>query len=461
MHKVVLMAMLLTSFATACAAAEMRGAWVTSWNDGFFTAKQIDDTISAAKKAGINALFIEVRKTADAYYQSDIEPLGDGVPKGFDPLAYTIKKAHAQGIQVHAWVVVYRVWKGPKPGPKDPNNIINKHRDWVMLNRDGESWTEEGMYLDPGVAEAREYIVSVFEDIAKRYNVDGIQYDYVRYYGRKWGYSEKALKQYYADTGATAKPDPNDPKWLQWKRDQVTALVKLSHDRIKAANPNIAISASTIVWGTAYDDFTKTCAYNDVCQDWKQWMEDGLLDINIPMNYNPETSDRAKSSFRKWTDNSGKWCGKGIVCQGLDANNQSAEKMLTQIKYCRKSGQQGFVLFEFNDDKQRKSILSALGAGLGQAPKLAVNETSNYMAARRVYDEGVELAVNNKLAEAQAKFTQAIELDANCADAYFRLGRCYLKEQNHSAAKTMFSRTLEIDPSYAVAKKELEALKDK
>lgn len=445
-------------------AAELRGAWITSWDNGMFNASEIDATVAAAKKAGLNALFIEVRKFADAYYKSDIEPLGANVPAGFDPLAYTIKKAHAEGIQVHAWVVVYRAWCGKKPGPSDPNHIVNKHKDWVMLSSTGKNWAGEGMYLDPGVPEAREYIVSVFEDIAKRYNVDGIQYDYVRYPGADWGYSEAALKHYYADTGATTRPSSKDPKWLQWKRDQVTALVKLAHDKIKAANPKIAISASTICYGSCPSDFTQTSAYSAVCQDWKMWMEKGLIDINIPMNYKPEKSEKSRKSFRDWTDNSGRWRGQGLVYQGIDADSESASDVLKQIDYCRKVGQTGWVLFEFNAGKHRDSMIDTLAAGLGPAPRLAVNEpteTDNARAAREAYDQGISLAVKKQITEAKAQFQKAIELDPTYTDAYFRLGRCYLKESNFAEAKAMFSKTLSIDPKYAAAKKELRLLESK
>ena len=466
MKKAFLIVALICALCSAAwAGTEVRGAWITSWDYGMFNASEIDATVAAAKKAGINALFIEVRKFADAYYKSDIEPLGANVPTGFDPLAYTIKKAHSEGIQVHAWVVVYRAWCGKKPGPSDPNHVVNKHRDWVMLSNTGKDWAGEGMYLDPGVPEARDYIVSVFEDIAKRYNVDGIQYDYVRYPGSEWGYSQAALKRYYADTGATDKPAPKDPKWEQWKRDQVTALVKLAHDKIKAANSRIAISASTICYGSCPSDFTQTSAYWSVCQDWKMWMEKGLIDINIPMNYKTEKTEKGRKSFRDWTDSSGgKWRGQGTVYQGIDADSESPADVLNQIEYCRKAGQTGWVLFDFNAGKRRDSLVSALAAKLGPAPKLTVNEptqSDNVKAAREAYDRGIELATKKQISEAKAQFQKAMDLDPNYADAFFRMGRCYLKEGNVDQAKAMFEKTLSIDPNYASAKKELSQLEAK
>lgn len=373
--KKALLIILLVALTTAAyAGAEVRGAWVTSWQSGFMTPDQVDATVAAAKKAGLNALFIEVRKSADAYYDSKLEPRAKEIHAGFDPLAYTIKKAHAEGIQVHAWVVVYRAWSGAKTGPTDPEQIVNKHPDWVMLSNTGKNWGDEGIYLDPGVPEARDFIVSVFEDIAKRYNVDGIQYDYVRYPGKNWGYSEAALKHYYADTGATAKPVPDDPKWLQWRRDQVSALVKLSHDKIKAANPRIQISASTICYGKYSNDWEKTDAYGDVLQDWYQWMREGWIDINIPMNYRSEKDPAAAQSFRNWVNGSEQWNGGRLVYQGIYCASNSVDDVLKQADAARKAGQEGFVLFAFNAGRRRSAMVDALGAGLGAAPKLRLNE---------------------------------------------------------------------------------------
>jgi uncharacterized lipoprotein YddW (UPF0748 family) len=359
--------------AAAICAAEFRGAWVTSWHEGFRTPKEVDLTVEAAKTAGLNALIVEVRKVGDAYYQSDIEPIGPEVPSGFDPLAYTIEKAHAEGIQVHAWLVVYRVWKGAET-PSDPKHVLASHPDWRSLTYEGEPESEEGVYVDPGIPEYREHFASVCADIAKRYAVDGIHYDYVRYPGQKWGYSQIALDRYYAETGATEKPATDDPKWLQWKRDQVTAMVTLVRERVKAANPTVKIQASTIPWGDCPRDFKDSRAYNDVCQDWPLWMEQGLIDENCPMIYAREFEETGAKYFRSWVDGAKRWSYGRPVYVGTAAMWNNAEQLLAQIDVVRKAGLPGFVLFAFDQTDSRPAKAEGLGKALYPAPKLPVNK---------------------------------------------------------------------------------------
>jgi tetratricopeptide (TPR) repeat protein len=230
----------------------------------------------------------------------------------------------------------------------------------------------------------------------------------------------------------------------------------MSYNRIKAANPKIVVSAATICFGGAPSDFTKPSAYSSVCQDWKMWMEQGMLDINIPMNYKPE--DKYAKAFRLWADSSGKWSGADKTYQGLDAEHQTAEQLIAQIKYCRSIGQKGFLLFPFNAGKLREGILPAFQKEFSPAPRLPVNELDAKDESRRVYDKGIELAVAWKIEEAIAQFKKAIELDPLYSDAHFRLGRCYLKVKDYPAAKTYFLKTLELDPNYKEAQKELDLL---
>ena len=359
----------------SCGAAELRGAWVSAWGPGYLTAGQIDATIAAARKAGINALFIQVRKNADAYYDSEIEARASDIAADFDPLAYAVSTGHAQGMQVHAWVNAFRVWTSKKP-PADPKHIVNLHPEWINVDSKGNTRASEGTYLDPGVPAAREHIAKIVLDIANRYNVDGIQWDYIRYPSGEWGYSDAALARYYADTGATTKPAAKDPKWLAWKRDQVTALVKTASEQVRAIKPKLLITASTIAWGGCPAEFAGTEAYAVVCQDWKLWAEKGYIDANLPMCYKTERSTRSAQSFRNWLVGFGKWAGGKPVYVGIDVTQNDDAGVLAEIEAVRKAGLGGYVLFDFNQSQRRGSLVDAMAGAAKPSPEPAAGTGS-------------------------------------------------------------------------------------
>ncbi len=347
-------------------AAEMRAAWLGAWWPGYFNAQEVNATIEAAKKAGVNALFIQVRKNADAYYKSSIEPPGSGMAPGFDSLAYTIEKAHAQGIQVHAWVNVLRV--GSSRPSTDPKNVVNVHPEWINRTHDGKIMGTEGVYLDPGVPAAGQYVTKIMVDIATRYDVDGIQLDYIRYPGVNFGYSDIALARYYAESGTATKPDPKDPKWLQWKRDQVTALMRSIHKQLHAVKPKLLVSASTITWGRCPTDWTKGDAYATVSQDWKAWMAEGILEANLPMVYKVDSTESGAQSFRGWLAGCDRWDGGRPTYVGIDVDNNDDAGVLAQIESVRKAGLAGFVLYKFNQGARRNTLVEAMAAKLKNAP---------------------------------------------------------------------------------------------
>jgi len=342
------------------AESEFRGAWVTAWTPGFFNSEEIDGTIAAAKKAGLNALFIQVRKNGDAYYNSQTEPKGAGIECDFDPLGVFIKKAHAAGIEVHAWVNTLRMWSS-KEYPTDPKHIVNRHPEWINKDKDGNTRASEGLYLDPGIPEVRAYIVGIIEEIVKNYDVDGIHLDYIRYPGKNWGYSDLALKKFWDETGTTTKPAPDDAKWFQWKREQVTRLVREIRQRVKQIKPRIVVSASTVAWGDRPDNFAASSPFAVVCQDWKTWLAEGLLDANCPMNYKQESNPKQAASFRNWLVGFKQWSSGKPTYVGIDVHSNSVSDVIKQIDAVRKSGLDGFVLFSFNESKRRNAIAEAIG----------------------------------------------------------------------------------------------------
>lgn len=341
----------------------VRGAWVTAWGAGIHTSRQLDDTLNAASKAGINTLLVQVRKVADAYYKSDIEPLGDNVEPGFDPLAAAVERAHKRGIKIHAWINALRVWRDTKP-PVNPDHVVARHPEWLNRRADGACRTDDGQYLDPGIPEVREYVALVAEDIARRYPVDGIHLDYIRYPGPDWGYSELALERYRAETGARGIPKPSDAKWQAWRREQVTKLVSLIRKRVKAVRPSAVLSAATISWMGCPRDFRSSSPYRQVYQDWKLWLAQGLLDANVPMNYRIETNPESAKHFRDWLAGYKKWGSGKPVYVGIGAHNNTVSDVLKEISAVEKAGMAGWMIFQFDDTPRRAALVEALSARL-------------------------------------------------------------------------------------------------
>ena len=297
---------------------ELRGLWVDAFGPGLKTPQEIDKLVADAKAAHVNVLFAQVGRRGDCYCNNAAMPRTDdpAVPAGFDPLAELIAKAHAQGIQVHAWIITTAIWNSLTP-PKDPAHTFNQHglnatgRDfWLMVKNDGTTRGGADWLLDPGHPDAAEYIRNMYVSVVQNYDVDGIQFDRVRYTDynpvggpNNWGYNPTALERYRAETGAAGTPLPADPQWTAWRRQQVTNLVRETALAVKAVKPDVSVNAATITYGEGPADqsaWLTSRPYTEVLQDWVTWVREGYLDINVMMNYKRDFVPAQALWFDQW-----------------------------------------------------------------------------------------------------------------------------------------------------------------
>jgi len=357
---VVLILSALTNTIEASAKPELRGCWVSGWGDGFLTPEQADETIRLAKLANLNTIFVQVRKVGDAYYRSSFEPRATNIsaPDDYDPLAYIIEKAHAEGIKVHAWVNMFRVWTGSTP-PSNQQHVALRFPGWISKRYDGNINASDGLFLDPGVPEVCDYTLNIVVDIVRNYNVDGVHLDYVRYAGRDYGYASAAVARFNEETNRCGIPAPNDPEWCKWRRDQVTSLVKRIYKAIKQEKPDIIVSAAVVCWGSSSDNFENTSPYLKVHQDWLSWLKMGYVDAVVPMNYKNESVVREAKWYRDWLDAFRRWRVERHIYNGLLFLADS-DKVVRQIEACRHRNIAGIVGFTFNATDKRKSLVETL-----------------------------------------------------------------------------------------------------
>jgi uncharacterized lipoprotein YddW (UPF0748 family) len=321
---------------------ELRGFWVDAFRAGLRNATEARQVIADARAGGFNAVFVQVRKRGDAYYRGGLEPVATDVASGFDPLAELVRTAHDTSggkarIQVHAWIVAFNIWNRETAVPTQPDHPYRLHPDWLTHNRTGITWDGSNHAFDPGHPEVQEHTHRVAMDIVSRYDVDGIHWDYIRYAGREWGFNAEAVARFNRLRSRTGMPANDDAAWLQFRRDQVTGVVRRLYLDAMRVKPQVIVSAATIAWApgiTATGQFPSSAAYGTVLQDWRGWMEEGLLDLNIPMAYFRQ-SERA-ADWSAWSQFAKDHRYRRAVALGMGSYLNSMSNALVQARSTRR-----------------------------------------------------------------------------------------------------------------------------
>jgi uncharacterized lipoprotein YddW (UPF0748 family) len=310
------------------AQSELRAFWVDAFGEGIFNEAEITKLVAATKAANLNALVVQVGRRGDCFCNRASMPRTQAniSPRPYDPLESLIAKAHAAGIQVHAWIITTAIWNSATP-PLDPNHVFNLHGptktgadDWIMRRYDGANRAGADYLLDPGHPDAAEYMVRMYTSVAANYDIDGLNFDRVRYPDQnlttsfpgvsQWGYNPVAVARFQQLTGRVDVPTPDDAQWMQWRRDQITGVVRKVYAETYAIKPHLAISADTITYGygpvSVPGGWEGTRTYREVLQDWRGWMEEGILDLNIPMNYKREhfttEPNNQRRMYEEWNE---------------------------------------------------------------------------------------------------------------------------------------------------------------
>ena len=312
-----------------------------AYGPGFKSPEEIDTLITDAQALGLNALFVQVVRRGDCYCLRSSLPVSDdpALTPGFDPLEALLERAHAAGLQVHAWVVTLAVWGADAP-PKSPEHVYNLHgpnapegESWLNLRYDGVTRPEGDVYLDPGVPAVADYLATALVSLAQNYDLDGVTFDRLRYPdfnlndAPSWGYNAVSLARYAAETGggtgAADLPHPTDPDWTAWRRQQLSLLERRLYLELKRANPALWVGSATVAYGAppsgASGSFSDSTAYRLVLQDWAGWLEDGFLDLNLPMNYK-QLSDAGEAGwFGAWNRYASRFTASGFTAGGVTA----------------------------------------------------------------------------------------------------------------------------------------------
>lgn len=326
---------------------EYRAFWVDTFNTNLNNHTDVVTVVNNAKAAKANALFIQVRRRGDSWYLNSLEPLGDRTPiqPGFDPLQDVINTAHAEGIEVHAFVIMSAIW-GRAPNlfpPENPNHAFNLHGGFNASNNTivpgPNNWLTRTLlpdttpgstaiayqghrfgndfWLDFGHPDAAKYTVDVVTHLVRNYDVDGLHLDRIRYpelsvsgqtpsTGTNIGYNPTSVERFQRHNSipvGSPPPVPNSPQWNQWRRDQVTNIVRRVYLESLQIKPTLKVSAALIAFGgigSTESAWNSAEANWRVYQDWRAWTQEGILDIAIPMVYKAEHTASVRPQYDQW-----------------------------------------------------------------------------------------------------------------------------------------------------------------
>ena len=370
---------------------EVRALWVVRTT--LTSPEKIQRMVNAAADNGFNTLIVQIRGRGDAYYNSRVEPRAIELkdqPRSFDPLAFTLSEAHKRGLKVHAWLNT-SLLANLDALPTDPAHVYNKHPEWLAVPKPVArelyqispadavyrqkivEWSKanraelEGVYTGPANAKVRDHIYRIWMDVLKHYSVDGLHFDYVRFASPDFDYSRTSLSQFkkwlwpqlakdeQRELKLSLKQDPLaatekfPAKFADFQRAQVTTLVERIYRAVKKQRPDVLVSAA--VFANDENAFTRRF------QDWRSWLQRGILDVACPMAYSTDTAVFQKQIEIAATT---AHAAKRQVWAGIGAYRIPSESAVEKINVARSLTAEGFILFSY-DFTSRPSELNPNG----------------------------------------------------------------------------------------------------
>lgn len=312
---------------------EFRALWESA-GTGVFPGEW-DKSASLLQSNGFNAIIPIMFTGGMARYDSKILPHASEYIDYGDQVAQCVEGCHQHGIEVHVrrinWFLLWT-----------EQNFIDQMRAEGRTQVDVNG--NPGDWLCPSDPRNQQFELDCIMEVVTNYNIDGISYDFIRYPGPTWCYCDSCRDRFTSDTGHVVQNWPDDcyngslkEEYREWRREQITRLVRDAHSAIKSVKPHVKISAAVF---SSYP-----YCRDSVGQDWVYWTEQGYVDFVCPMNYTDSLN-----TFRNLVSNQMDYvAGQKPLYPGIGVNSSSykvpPDQVIAQIRVTRENDTGGFVLF--------------------------------------------------------------------------------------------------------------------
>ena len=285
----------ISIFAQKSSQYEFRAVWIATvenidWpsKKGLTTDQQKGEFIRLLdmhKRNGMNAVIMQIRPVADAFYPSRFEPWSEyltgtqGLPPTpyYDPLQFMIDETHKRGMEFHAWMNPYRAVFNVNRSSVAPSHITRLFPQWFVTYGSTK-------YFDPGIREVREHVTRVVRDLVERYDLDAIHFD-------DYFYPYHIPGKEFPDDSSYAKYG-NGTDRGDWRRSNVDTIIRMLGETIKSSNPRVKFGISPFgVWRNSSKDPRGSASkagvtnYDDLYADILLWLQKGWIDYVAPQLY--------------------------------------------------------------------------------------------------------------------------------------------------------------------------------
>lgn len=292
-------------------------------------------TARELKAAGYTDVFPNLVWSGEAMYPSRFIPTGPMFEKWGDQLDACIKACHAEGIKVNVWKVNF-------------NAKWHRTDEWLAQMRSENrlqkaSNGDEIPWLCPSNPANIELEVGSMVELAEKYPVDGVHFDYIRY--ENGCYCDGCRARFEKAIGQKVEQWPKDcmykgklkNEWTTWRTAQITHVVRETHKKIKALRPECTVSAA--VFGGYPDCVT------GVGQDWVAWAKEGIVDFLCPMDYTQQTDMFARMIKRQQ-----EVVGPDFpLYPGIGEWRLDPDGVIDQIQTADKLNCRGFMIFNLTE----------------------------------------------------------------------------------------------------------------
>lgn len=378
-------------------AREFRAAWVATVQNIDWPSRpglpadeqrsELAAILDTAVDLRLNAIILQIRPAADAFYPSKLEPwseyltgqMGQPPEPFYDPLQFAVEEAHRRGLQLHVWFNPYRVRAPGTKSPASSDHASVKHA--AIVRQYGEY-----LWFDPGEPAAVDHFIAVLNDVVSRYDIDGVHIDDYFY-----PYQIK-------DDAGTLVPFPDEDSYQRavaggetlarddWRRQNVDRLVERMYAEVKRAKPWVLVGISPFgIWRPGHPEgIVGLDQYATLYADVRKWQQAGWLDYLTPQLY-WQVESRGQSYPKLlawWHEQNVKqrhlWPGNFTSRVRREANTRAtrtawpAEEILRQIELTRaQPGATGNVHFSMKAlMRNADGIADKLKVGLYSQPAL-------------------------------------------------------------------------------------------